>query len=244
MKKTTFALPKLKFMAHSKGTEKADERIEVVESALSRSEQFIENNQKPLIIGVLAIALVVVAYFGINRYFIEPKQKEALTQMFMAQKFFESDSLQKALYGDGNSMGFIEIADEYSSTKAGNLACYYAGISLLKKGEFNDAIKYLDKFESNDHILSAMAKGAKGDAYLELNQSDKAASQYMNAAKTNPNEFTSPMFLMKAGNTYELIGNYADALKAYEQLKADFPTTTDGRNADKYIARAQAKTGK
>lgn len=231
-------------MTNSKGTEKADERIEVVESALSRTEQFIENNQKPMIIGVLVIAAIVFAYFGVNRYFLEPKQKEAQVQMFMAEKYFQSDSLQKALYGDGNNLGFIDIVDEYGSTKAGNLASYYAGISLLKKGEYNEAIKYLDKFSSDDHILSAMAVGAKGDAYLELNQSEKAVSQYLNAAKTNVNEFTSPLFLMKAGNTYEIMGKFEDAVKVYEQLKADFPTTTDGRNADKYIGRAKAKSGK
>ncbi len=231
-------------MAKSKGTQKAEERIEVVESALSKTEQFIETNQKPLVIGILAIALVVVSYFGINKYFIDPKENKAQVQMFVAQRYFEADSLQKALYGDGNDMGFIEIVDEFGSTKAGNLACYYAGISLLKKGEFNEAIKYLDKFEGDDHILAAMAKGAKGDAYLELNQSDKAANQYVNAAKTKPNDFTSPMFLMKAGNTYEIMGRYEEAAKIYEQLKTDYPTTTDGRNAEKYYSRAKAKSGK
>lgn len=228
-------------MAQSKGNQKAEETIEVVESALSRSEQFIENNQKSLIIGVAVIALIVAAYFGANKYFLEPKQKEAQVQMFMAQRYFESDSLQKALYGDGNNPGFIEIIDEFGSTKAGNLASYYAGISFLKKGEFNEAIKYLDQFNSDDHVLSAMAKGAKGDAYIELNQNDKAVNQYLSAAKTNMNEFTSPIFLMKAGNTYEIMGNYMEAQKTYELLKAEFPTTADGRNADKYIARAQAK---
>lgn len=231
-------------MTNSKGTEKADERIEVVESALSRTEQFIENNQKPMIFGVLVIAVIVFGYFGVNRYFLEPKQKEAQIQMFMAEKYFQSDSLQKALYGDGNNLGFIDIVDEYGSTKAGNLASYYAGISLLKKGEYNEAIKYLDKFSSDDHILSAMSVGAKGDAYLELNQNEKAVNQYLNAAKTNVNEFTSPMFLMKAGNTFEIMGKFEDAVKVYEQLKVDFPTTTDGRNADKYIGRVKAKSGK
>jgi len=231
-------------MTHSKGTEKAEERIEVVESALTRTEQFVENNQKPMIIAVLVIAAIVLGYFGIKHYILEPKQKEAQVQMFMAVNYFDSDSLQKALYGDGNNSGFIEIVDEYGSTKAGNLASYYAGIALLKKGDYNEAIKYLDKFSSNDHVLSAMSKGAKGDAYLELNQNEKAVNQYLNASKTNANEFTSPMFLMKAGNTYELMGKNEEALKVYEQLKSEYPTTTDGRNAEKYIGRTKAKLGK
>ena len=49
----------------------------------------------------------------------------------MAEIYFEKDSFNLALNGDLNSAGFIDIADDYSSTKTGKLANYYAGICYL-----------------------------------------------------------------------------------------------------------------
>lgn len=226
-------------MAKNTEIDKGDERLEVVEEALSKTEKFIENNQKPLVIVVLVIVAIVLGYFGLNKYYLEPREKEAETQMFMAEKYFESDSLNKALYGDGNNPGFVDIIDDFGSTKAGNLACYYAGISLLKQGEFEESIKYLEKFKSDDFIVGAMGLGAIGDAYLELNQTEKAASQYLKAAEHRENELTTPMFLFKAGQTYELVGNYKKATEVYENIQNNYPASTEGRNIEKYITRSK-----
>ena len=225
-------------MAKNKGIDKGDERLEVVEEALSKTEQFIESNQKSLIIVVSVIVLIVLGYFGLNKYYLQPREREAETQMFMAEKYFESDSLNKALYGDGNNPGFFDIIDDFGSTKAGNLACYYAGVSLLKQGEFEESIKYLNKFSSDDYMVGAMGLVAIGDAYLELNQTEKAADQYLKAAKHRENELTTPMFLFKAGQTYELLGNYKKANEVYESIKTDYPSSNEGRNIEKYITRA------
>ena len=113
-----------------------DEKLEAVEEALSKTERFIENNQKMISIVVGVLVVVVLAYFGLNRYYFEPREKEAQVQMFAAEKYFELDSLNKALYGNDNDLGFIDIIDQYGSTKAGNLAKYYTGISFLRQGNF------------------------------------------------------------------------------------------------------------
>ncbi|MBU1370868.1 MAG: tetratricopeptide repeat protein [Bacteroidetes bacterium] len=227
-------------MANNKGLEKGDERLESVEEALSKSELFIVNNQKTLISIITILIVIVLGYFGVNKYYIQPNEKEAQTQMFMAEWYFEADSLNKALYGDGNNLGFIDIIDEYSFTDAGNLAKYYAGISLLKQGEFEEAVDYLKEFNSDDHIVAAMAMGALGDAYLELNRQADAASQYEKAADHKANELTSPMYLFKAGQTYELMGENKKALNIYEQISREYPSTTEGRLMEKYIARLEA----
>lgn len=226
-------------MVKHKGTVKGDERLEAVEVALSRSEKFIENNQKVIVIVVAALVLIVLGYLGVNRYYLEPREKEAQVQMFMAEKYFESDSLQKALNGDGMHLGFLEIISEFGSTKTGNLAKYYAGISYLKLGDFQEAIKYLDKFKGRDQIVGPLAIGAKADAYVELDQMAKAAELYLKAAKKNSNEFTSPMMLFKAGRTYELLNNYKKAAELYEQIQKEFPNSTEGRNIEKYLAKAK-----
>ncbi|MDD4374517.1 MAG: tetratricopeptide repeat protein [Bacteroidales bacterium] len=229
-------------MTNKKGLDKGDERLEVVESTLSKTEQFIENNQKSLVVVVAIIVVVVLGYFGINRYYFDPLEKEAQTQLFMAEAYFEQDSLNKALYGDGNNLGFLDVIDEFGSTKAGNLAKYYAGVSFLKQGEYEEALSHLKKFKGKDKIVTAMAAGAIGDAYLELDKKSEAAAQYLKAARHKSNELTSPMFLLKAGQTYELIGDNKKAVEVYNELKMNFPNTTEGRNAERYIARAQGRS--
>ena len=232
-------------MAKKKEPEiKGDQRLENIEESLTRTEQFIVSNQKTISIIVGVIVVIILAYFGFQRYYQQPKTKEAQEQMFMAQRFFESDSLDKALYGDGNSLGFIDIADEYSFTKPGNLANYYAGISFLKKGEFNQAIDYLGDFESDDHIVGPMATGATGDAYLELGESEKAASYYIDAADQVDNDFTSPLFLFKAGQVYEIMGDYDAAIDVYTRIKDDYARSNEGRTIEKNIARAETKSEK
>jgi len=226
-------------MAKNKGLNKGDERLESVEEALSRSEQFIINNQKTLIGVVAVIVVVVLGYLGLNKYYLQPKEKEAHTQMFMAESYFESDSLNKALYGDGNNLGFMDIIDEYSSTDAGNLARYYAGISLLKQGEFKEAAEQLKKYSTGDRIVSAMALGALGDAYLEMGKQPEAAKQYEKAARYKSNELTSPVFLLKAGQTYELMGDNKKALSIFKEISEKYPSTTEGRLMEKYIARLE-----
>lgn len=216
-----------------------DQRLENIGETLSKTEEFIFKNQK-IIGGVVIVAIIVIlGFFGYNKYYIAPKTLEATEQMFHAQKYFESDSLDKALYGDGNSLGFIDIISEYGGTKPGNLANYYAGISYLKKNDFKQAITYLKDFDADDHIIRPMALGAIGDAHLELGEKDKAAKYYMEAADWDDNSFTSPLFLFKTGQVYESLGKYDKAISIYNRIKTDYYKSNEGRSIEKYIARAQ-----
>ncbi|PKP23683.1 MAG: tetratricopeptide repeat protein [Bacteroidetes bacterium HGW-Bacteroidetes-22] len=215
-----------------------EDKIVAVEEALGRTEQFIETNQKYIMIVLAAIILVVLGYLGYTKLYIAPREAKAQSEVFMAEKYFESDSLDMALNGDGNYMGFLEIIDNYGSTKTGNLANYYAGMCYLKKGEFQQAIKYLEDFSSDELMVSSMATGAMGDAYLELGNNEKAISCYTKAAENKPNEFTSPVFYMKAGLTYELKGDFDNALKMYETIKTKYPRSLEGRDIEKYIVKA------
>ena len=181
-----------------KKIEKAEERIGAVEEVFSKSEQFIEKYQKVILIAVGVIVVVVLVVFGFKRFYIGPREKEAQSQMFMAEKYFEMDSLNKALNGDGQYLGFLAIMEDYSMTKSANLSHYYAGICYLKLGKYDQALEHLDKFSSDDKIIAPMAKGAMGDAYMELKQVEKAAGFYQDAADMNKNDFTTPLFLMKA----------------------------------------------
>lgn len=228
-------------MAKDKKNSQADNLTEV-ESALTRSEQFLEANQKLIGIIIGAIVVVTVGYLGMNKFYLEPRSTEAQEQMFMAQNYFEKDSFNLALNGDGNNPGFLDIIDDFGSTDAGNLAKYYAGVSYLQLGQFDNALEYLKKFSTDDLLLGPVSVGAQGDAQLELGKTDKAISLYTEAYKMNDNDLTTPLYMLKAGELLESSNKAADALKLYETIKQKFPESNEGRNIDKYIARAKAKT--
>lgn len=212
-------------------------------------EIFYEKNKKAITYGGGAV-LAIVALFSFYKFYWLPGQEaEANNEAFFAQTYFEKDSFNLALNGGINvqtadgpktMMGFKDIADSYSSTKTGNVANYYAGISLLRTGNFEEAISYLEKFDSSDDMLGPVAVGAIGDANMELNKVDEAIKFYLKAADKSTNSFTTPVYLKKAAFAYEQKANYAEALATYERLKSEYSKSTEAREVDKYIARVKA----
>ncbi|MBX9806738.1 MAG: hypothetical protein K2X95_02955 [Flavobacteriaceae bacterium] len=218
-----------------------------LDATASKTEDFVAKNQR-IIIGVVgAIALLTVGYLAYQKFVATPKQDEAANEMFVAQQNFQkatdgvaSDSLYKlSLNGSEGKFGFIKIADEYSGTDAGNLANYYAGIAYLNTGKYTEAIDYLGKFKSEDIVLSALAKGAIGDAYSQNNQPKEALENYVKAAEANKNDFTTPRFLLKAGKTALALGNKVDALKYFTDIKDNFDASPEAATIDVLIGLAQ-----
>lgn len=227
----------------SKEQKKKEDGFEQLEDALTSSEQFIERNQKMIVNVIIGLLAVICIYFGYDKFIAEPQKTEAANQIFGAQNYFEKDSFNLALYGDGNVLGFIEVADKYSSTPSGNLANLYAGLSYLHIGEYDNAIKYLNKFSSDDLLLANLAIANIGDAYMQLGNYKKAAEYYQKAASSRTNDFSTPSFLMKQGLALEKADNYKEALKAYEKIEKQYPTSVEARDIEKYIERAKLKSG-
>ena len=218
-----------------------------LDETASKTEDFVAKNQN-IIIGVVgAIALVLVGYLAYQKFVAAPKEEEAATEMFQAQQYFQqatdgvaTDSLYKlSLKGAEGKFGFVDIADNYSGTDAGNLANYYAGIAYLNTGKYTEAIEYLGKFKSDDIVLSALAKGAIGDAYSQNNQPKEALSNYVKAVEANKNDFTTPRFLLKAGKTALTLGNKEDALKYFTDIKDNFEASPEAASVDVLIGLAQ-----
>ena len=218
-----------------------------LDSTASKTEDFVAKNQKIIIGFVAGVALFTIGYLAYQKFVAAPKQDEAANEMFVAQQNFQkategvaSDSLYKlSLNGSEGKFGFIKIADQYSGTDAGNLANYYAGIAYLNTGKYTEAIASLGKFKSEDLILSALAKGAIGDAYSQNNQPKEALENYIKAVEVNKNDFTTPRFLMKAGKTALALGNKADALKYFTDIKENFDATPEAASVDVLIGLAQ-----
>jgi len=220
-----------------------EDNLQELESALTKTEQFIEDHQKKITYVIGAIVVLVGAFLALNRFYVQPKEEEALNQMFMAENYFEKDSFNLAINGDGNYLGFLDIIDDYGMTKSANRAKYYVGISYLHLGQFEDAIDYLKKFKTDDLLLAPVKAGAIGDAMLELGKTDEALKQYKKAYSETENELTTPLYKMKAAGLLESMNKFDEALKLYEEIKKDYPQSAEGTTVDRYIARVKIKKG-
>lgn len=213
-----------------------------VEEIVSKSEQFIENNSKKIIYGIIAIALVVAAVLGIKHGYLIPKEKKATAALFKGEQYFARDSFALALNGNGADYeGFEAIINQYGGTDAGNLAKAYAGICYYKMGETQKALDMLKSFSASDNMISPAITGLIGDCYVNMGDTKQGVSYFEKAAKQADNEVVSPVYLKKAGIAYESLQQYKDAVKAYTTIKDKYYTSMEAADIDKYITRASAQ---
>jgi len=216
------------------------QEFENVQNALSKSEAFVEKNQKILFYGFIAVIVVIAAVLGYKNYFLVPQEKAAQEAIFRAEQSFARDSFQLALDGDGINLGFLAIIDEYSRTNAADLARAYAGVCYKMLGDYEKAISYLKKFNAGDMALTPALKGAIGDCYLETGEKEKAISFFQKAAASN-NDVISPVYLHRAGLVYLSMGDYGKAASAFEEIKNKYASSPLAMDIDKYIQLATLK---
>ena len=218
------------------------EKNTAVAEAVSKTEIFFSSNKKAILITISVIIIACAGIFLYQRFGYVPARQEALGQMFPAEANFRNGEYEIALNGDGNVLGFTQIIDQYGS-KAGKAVYLYAGICELNLGNWNEAIDYLKSYNGRDKILKARAIACIGDAHAGLTEYAEAVKYFEKAASVADNAFAAT-YLLKAGVTYEALGDYAAALKAYNVIKNDYPMSMEAMDIDKYISRAEINSQK
>lgn len=228
-------------MSKKKNVKQTDKNLEGIEQALTRSEQFIEDNQKTLtyILGGLILALLIIV--GGNRYYLKPLNEEAAADMYYAERFFEIDSFNLALNGYGTYPGFLNVIDDYGISKSAKIARYYAGVCYHQLGDHEAAIRQLNKFKTADLLVGAAKYSTLGDAYVELGDFDEAISAYRQGIEKYENNFSTPIMLKKLGLVYEELNQLDEALEAYKVIESNYPDTPEGNEIKKYIGRVESK---
>lgn len=208
----------------------------------NRALGFWEKNNKSILVALGAVILLTGGYFVYKYWFKMPENQKAVEAIAKAQQYFATDSLQKALNGDGQSAGFLKVISKYGSTPSGNLAKLYAGETYLQLGDFNNAIKYLNDFNPNGSAQTqAFVYGLLGDAYSELKKNDEAIDNYKKAASTfDKNAALSSEYLYRAASLYEVMGKNKEAMELFKELKDKFPKTERGFTAEKYLGKLGA----
>ena len=225
------------------------EVFNTLDETASRTEEWAVKNQTYIIGAVAAVVVIVLGFLGYNKFIAEPKASEAMNDMFKAQQYFEQavngttakDSLYTlSLNGGEGKYGMLDIISEHGGTPAANLANYYAGMAYYNLNDYENAVKHLGKFSSKDKILAPVAQGRIGDAFVQLNQPEDALSYYEKAARMNNNDYTTPMFLFKAGNVALNLGKTKKALEHFNTIKETYPASNQAANIDVLIGKAQA----
>ena len=213
----------------------------VEEQTISQSEAFFLKYKKVIIAAVIALVVIIAGIVLYKTYISGPREDKASTAIAKGQDYFAANDFQKALNGDSASFkGFVALANEFSNTKAGNLANLYAGLCYAKLDKWQEAADYLEKFDgSDDQMISPAAVGALGNAYAHLNQLDKAVSNLKKAAEMADNNSLSPTFLIQAGEILESQGKKAEALKLYQQVKDKYFNSMQYQTIDGYIERVK-----
>lgn len=221
-----------------------------LDEGAGKTEAWVARNQKYIFIIIGVAALLVLGYLAYNQFVQEPREAEASNEMYQAQQYFdaalnasgaESDSLYNlALTGGQGKYGFLDIIDNYGRTDAANLANYYAGMAYLNTNNYQQAIDHLDDFSSDDEIIAPLAKGAIGDAFMQLGQPEEALDYYSEAAEMRDNEFTTPRFLLKAAITALQVGNGSRAEEFLTRIEDEYPNSPQAGQVPGYLGQAQA----
>lgn len=209
---------------------------EEVHEALSKSEAFIEDNIRPILITASIVVVIILGILGFKNFYIIPQNKAAAEKMVFAQEAFAKDNFDIALNGDEVNDGFLAIMDDYGVTKSADLAAYYAGVCSYKLGKYEDAIKYLKKGDIQSINFQPVSLGLIGDSYVALDDV-KTAVGYFEKAAAYDNKMTAPVYLKKAGLAYEKLGQPQKALSSYQTIKDKYFDTQSGQMIDKYIQR-------
>ncbi|MDX2133224.1 MAG: tetratricopeptide repeat protein [Saprospiraceae bacterium] len=227
-------------MAKRKERNSAEEVVVDVQEVQGNALSLPANFQQYLVYAFVAVALLVAGWWMYRNFVVKPRNQEAMAAMWQAQQLFERDSFQMALENPGGGYeGFLGIIDNFGGTKAANLSHYYAGVCYLQTRQIDEAIAHLEKFKPSDELLPIMKNGILGDCYSEKKEFDTAIKYYKKAVDAGNNELLQSIYLKKLGLLYDYQGNKAEARKAFERYKRDFPnqSSPEWRDIDKYISR-------
>ena len=224
------------------------EVFNTLDEGASKTEQWVVANQKYIFLIVSFSAFIILGFLGYDKFIQQPKESKAMNDMYTAQTYFDQaissvnqDSLfNLSLNGDGIKYGMLDIADIYSGTNAGNLANYYAGMAFLNMKDYAQAIEYLNEFSSEDDVLGPISRGGIGDAFVQLEQLEDAFDYYIQAADLRTNNYTTPMYLLKAGVIGLKIGEFDKSLLYFNKIKSDFPDSIEAKDIDVFIGKAEA----
>ncbi len=219
---------------------KHNKKIETTEfdETVEASKSFVIKYQKQIIYGGGLILAVIIAALLIHQFYIVPRNNNADAAIYQAEKLFQSGDYEKALNGEGETLGFLAVKDQYGCTKAANLATFYAALCYAHTEKYQEAVDMMESYDDcGDAMVSPAALGVMGNCYAALGQNEKAVALLVEAANEADNNTLSPVYLMQAGQIYEALNQNDKALECYKQIKENYQQSMQYAEINKYIER-------
>ena len=219
---------------------KAEKNFENIGEVLTTSEQFLENNQKNILTGLLIVVVLVGAFLAYHYLYKVPRNEKAQTAIFKGERYFQEGEDSLALFGNGNDyLGFESVISQYKGTRTADLAHAYAGISYSRLGNNEKALEHLKKFKGGDLLITPAIAGAMGDVYINMGKTAEAISSFQKAAKLANDQMLTPIYLKKVGEVYLGLADYDKAIETFTKIKEQYINSPEAQEADKYITQAE-----
>lgn len=181
-------------------------------SGYARAYEIYHEHKNSIIFGTLAVLLLIGG--GVWYYLDRQAQEEQAQEMLAnAEQLFQQGQYEQALRGDdqGRTIGFAEIANEFSRTNAGNIAHYYAAVSEVRLNNYSEALTFIEQFNPPDGIIGVGPISFHASVLSNLGEYERAAEMYIRAAEWDENEVTTPQNLLNAAEAALEAGDDARA---------------------------------
>jgi tetratricopeptide (TPR) repeat protein len=224
----------------SKRLSSEDMEQDVLIEYSSRAIHYYQTNKATVIGGSIAIVVLIGMAIG---YFIYSGQQEQKAQVMLGiaeQALLEGD-LTRALYGNESdfTLGFVQIANNFGRTDAGNLANYYAAVTEYELGNAEEALVFIQRFRAPRSIVGVGPISLHGVILSDLGEYEAAAAKFIEAANWSVNESTTPNNLLQAAQAYIAAGNHGEARRIVERIITDYPQSqeiTEAQRLSGYLA--------
>jgi predicted negative regulator of RcsB-dependent stress response len=208
------------------------------EKVVDSARDFWGKNNKTITYVLAGLVVIVGGYFAYTKFFKGPQEAKAAEAIWKAEDYFRQDSFNLALNGDGMNGGFLKAIKNHGSTKAGNLAKFYAGACYMQMGDFNNAIKYLKDFSTSQVEVELRATGLLGDAYSELGKKQDAIDYYKKAGTLfDKDDVNSPEYLFRAAMLSQELNKNKEAIELLHMIKDKYPNSQRAFEVDKHLGK-------
>ncbi len=197
-----------------------------------KAREWIEENQKYVLIGAAAIVIAVAATLFISN------SREKATAASSAQLASAVQVYDSRDYATAISL-LTDVANSYKGTKSGKIARFYLAQALYSTGEYAAAQEDYRKFASgftSDEYLKIAAMFGEAACLEQQDQFAQAAAKFEGIGKKYPESPKAAQAYLRAARCYQQAGNDDKAKTLFQLIIDEFPDAPEKNDAVLYSA--------
>ena len=193
--------------------------------------------KKEITIGLAAVAVLVIAFFGWS-YYTSSRNARAQMQLSQAINIFNNSAnikSDKERY-EKTIAEAQKVYDQYRSLPIASIAQYYIALSQEGLGDRAKAVQNLQEVAGRgDASVKAVAQFALGALYKKSGEIQKAIDIYKQLYDSGG--YSKAAVAYELATLYEKNNQVDQATNLYQRLVSDFPDSPFRQNADDALKR-------